>query len=88
MGKRRYPLAEAALKKRTNPWQQLSLCLKELGDTQHAELALSQGVLAGVVVEIRPGEVIFRHASAAQERLLARRVDDLAKRLGRQVVFG
>jgi hypothetical protein len=85
MNKRRYPLAEAALARRDNPWEQLSLQLKELGDQRLGILNFSHGVLAGVAVEIGVDEVIFRNLNAAQERLVARHVDDLARRLKRSV---
>lgn len=88
MNDRRYPLARAALKKRSKPWQELSLQLKELDSLLSAELNLGEGVLAGVSVEISAGEIVFKNASASQERLLARRLDGLAKRTGRQVRFG
>jgi len=88
MSNRRYPLAQAALKRRSSPWQELTLKLKELGSTQHAILELSHGVLSGIEVEIGTDQITFKHATAVQERLLARRVDQLARRLGRSVRLG
>ncbi|MDE0882852.1 MAG: hypothetical protein OSB21_09670 [Myxococcota bacterium] len=88
MNDRRYPLALAALKKRSKPWQELSLQLKELDSLLSAELKVGQGILAGIDVEISPVEIVFKNASASQERLLARRLDGLAKRTGRRVRFG
>lgn len=88
MNDRKYPLARAALKKRSKPWQELSLQLKELNSLLSAELNLNEGVLAGMNVEISPDEIVFKNASASQERLLSRRLDGLAKRTGRRVRFG
>ena len=87
MKPRRYPLAEAALKRRGNPWDELTLRLKELAEGQSAELTLKQGFLGGVTIEIQSEAIIFTRLNATQERVLARRMDDLARRLGRQVLL-
>lgn len=87
MSRRKYPLAQAILKRRKNPWEELSLKLTELGDDQHALLELSHGVLAGLQIEIGAEAITIKRATSVQERLLARRVDALARRLGRRVVF-
>ena len=87
MNTRKYPIAQAHLKRRERPWDELSLKVKELGSTQHAVLELSRGLLAGVEIEIGTSEITIKHASAVQERLLAQRADALARRLGRSVRF-
>ena len=87
MSRRKYPLAQAILKRRKNPWEELSLKLTELGDDQHALLELSHGVLAGLQIEIGAEAITIKRATSVQERLLARRVDALARRLGRRAVF-
>ena len=87
MSTRQYPIARAHLKRRDNPWDELSLRVKELGSTQHAVLQLSHGLLAGVEIEIGSDEITIKRATAVQERLLAQRSDALARRLGRSVRF-
>jgi len=88
MSARSYPLALAALRQQRQPWQALSVAIREMSDRSEASLTMDSGILAGVEIVVSAEAVRFVGLNSQQERLMARQADALARRLGRAVNLG